>query len=316
MKILVTGASGFVGQHLLRDLSSHSVVGTAHRGAKEKLRPLEISDAAAVGDLVRETRFEVCFHLAGIASVDVFTENPQGSFRVNTEGWLNVLEAFKKFAPGALMVLVSSAQVYGNVSAGALPITEDASLKPENVYSVSKCTCEWLAKSYWENFGLRVLILRPFNHAGPGQSASFVCSSLAKQIAQIEAGLTEPVIRAGNLASRRDFTDVRDITRAYAMAIDRCKEGIPYNICSGRAVAIEEILERLLKLAGIAKRVKIESVHKRDSDPEVFYGNYEKFGQATGWAPQIPLEKTLQDTLDFWREQVRSKKGASTRAPV
>ena len=316
MKILVTGASGFVGQHLLRELTSYNVVGTTHRGRLEKLtadfprvtfRTLDILDFKAVENLVREIRPDACLHLAGISSVDSFAADTRECFRINTEGWMNLLETFRKFSPQSTIVLISSAQVYGNVPAARLPITENAPLSPENFYSLSKGTCEGLAKTYGENFGMRVLILRPFNHVGPGQSTSFVCSSLAKQIAQIAAGLAEPVIRAGNLSSRRDFTDVRDIARAYVLAVSKCKETLPYNICSGKAVSIQEILERLIALGGVKVRVQTESALKRESDPEISYGSCEKFHRATGWVPQIPLEKTLQDTLSYWREQIRIK---------
>ncbi len=324
MRILVTGASGFVGQHLLRELSSDSVVGTVYRGDRVALaaqfpnvafRALDIADGKAVDALVREVQPELCFHLAGVSSVDLFRTHVAESFRINTEGWLHVLEAFKKFAPKATLVLISSAQVYGQVAASQLPITESAPMQPGNFYAVSKGACEWLAKNYGEHFGLRVIILRPFNHVGPGQSTSFVCANLAKQIAEIEAGIAEPVLRAGNTANKRDFTDVRDIVRAYVLAARKCKEGIAYNICSEKAVAISDIQERLLAMAHVKTRIKSETALKRDADPENFYGNCERFRKATGWAPHIPLDKTLEDTLNYWRAQVTSK-GVSNRASV
>ena len=324
MKILVTGASGFVGQHLLRSLSDHRIVATAHKSALQGLKSrfpdvaffqVDVLDSHAVEKLVRETQPDACFHLAGIASVDVFQSHPKECFRTNVEGWLNVLEAFKKEAPKAVLILISSAQVYGEVPAASLPTTESAPFVPGNFYSVSKASCEWLAGSYARTYGMRIRILRPFNHIGPGQSTSFVCSSLAKQIAQIQAGLIEPVIHAGNVQSKRDFTDVRDITRAYALALSKCQDGETYNICSGKAIAVEEILQKCCALAGVKIRVEVDSGLVRDADPKAFYGSFEKFHRATGWGPEIPLDQTLRDTLDYWKKQIRQE-GASSHAAV
>lgn len=324
MNILVTGASGFVGRHLLPALSGHRVTGTTRKEDPEKLKAffsaadfvgLDIEDARAVEEVVRKVRPDACFHLAGVASVDEFARRPKECFRINVEGWLNVLEAFKKHAPTAAIALVSSAQVYGDVPAARLPLTEQAQVAPGNFYAISKASCEWLAGSYAQTAGMRFRILRPFNHIGPGQSVSFVCSSLAKQVAQIQAGLAEPVLHAGNLRSKRDFTDVRDIVRAYALALEKCEDGQAYNICSGKTVAVQEILDRLCSLAGVKVQVQSDPALKREADPKDFYGDSGKFRRATGWAPDISIEQTLRDTLEYWKKQIRQE-GTSFHAAV
>lgn len=305
-------------------LSGHRVTGTIFKATPQELKAaypgadftlLNIEDACAVEELVRVIRPDACIHLAGVASVDDFNRRPKECFRANVEGWLNVLEAFKKHAPKAALLLISSAQVYGDLPASRLPVTEEAPVAPGNFYAVSKAACEGLAGTYAHTAGLRVRILRPFNHIGPGQSISFVCSSLARQVARIQAGMAEPVVHAGNMASRRDFTDVRDVVRAYALALEKCEDGQTYNICSGMAVTVEEVFEKLCALAGVKARVQSEAERMRKADPKDFYGDSGKFRRVTGWAPEIPLEQTLRDTLEYWKKQIRQE-GTSFHATV
>ncbi len=314
MNILVTGASGFVGRHLLPLLSSHRVTGTVGKTSQRDMRDkfpgvdvvaMDLQDAAAVEKTVARLRPDACFHLAGVSSVDVFHQRVAESFRINAEGWLHLLEAFRRHAPAAKILLISSAQVYGSVPAEQMPIRETQPLSPDNFYSVSKAACEGLAKCYALNYAMQIVTIRPFNHIGPGQSASFVCSSLARQIAALPADADGAALQAGNLQSERDFTDVRDIVRAYVLALENGKPGEAYNVCSGKAVSIENVFQRMLELSGIKTPVSIEHTHRRSMDIPSFFGSCEKLRRQTGWAPAIPLDQTLRDTLDYWKEERR-----------
>ncbi len=294
----------------MAQLRSHAVTGTAHRADLEKLKELfpgvefcslDVCDGPSVRNLIRRTKPDICFHLAGIASLDEFARQPNESMRVNVEGWIHVLEAFKQEANTAKILFISSAQVYGDVPEKRLPVTEEERMEPGNFYSVSKSTCEQLARIYRDNESMNITVLRPFNHIGPGQSTSFVCSSLAKQIARIAAGQSAPVVQAGNMTTRRDFTDVRDVARAYVLAAGAGVDFGPYNICSGEAIGVAEIFERLQVLAGVRAEVKSENALIRKADQKVMLGSAEKFCRATGWKPEISLDTTLRDTLDYWK---------------
>ncbi len=314
MNILVTGSSGFVGQHLLPLLASHRVTGTVGKSSARDMRSkfpgvdfvaMDLQDAAAMERTVAQVKPDACFHLAGVASVDVFHQRVAESFRINAEGCLHLLEAFRKHAPAARLLLISSAQVYGAVPRENMPLRETARLNPDNFYAVSKASCEGLAKCYARNYGMPIVTMRPFNHIGPGQSASFVCSSLARQIAALPADADGTTLQAGNLQSERDFTDVRDIVRAYVLALEKGRPGEVYNVCSGKVVSIEKVFQRMLELSGIKTPVAIEHTHRRSMDIPLFFGSCEKLNRVTGWAPSIPLDQTLRDTLNYWKEERR-----------
>jgi len=308
VKILVTGATGFVGRHLCRRLLEvdHQVVGTAlfEREVAASTHPTVVCDVTretAVADLVRDVAPDAIVHLAAIASVPAASADAECAYRVNVGGTATLLEAMATHAPAATFLAISSAEVYGKVTPADLPLRETQTLAPASVYAETKAAVEALADIYAGQ--LRIVVLRPFSHIGPGQDPHFVASSFAKQIADIEAGRAEPVLHVGNLEARRDFSDARDVVEAYRLAIDACESHTPYNICSGNAVAIQDVLDGLLALTDADIRVEQDPARLRASDVPVLEGCADKFTAATGWAPRIPFAQTLADTLDYWRKR-------------
>jgi GDP-4-dehydro-6-deoxy-D-mannose reductase len=310
VRALVTGAGGFAGRHLVRRLlgCGWEVTGTAlteqeMADAECPMIRCDVTEAAAVEAAVEQARPQAVIHLAAVAFVPDARRNPGLAFRVNVLGTQHLLESVQSHAPRATVAVVSSAAVYGAVPSAAQPIREDQPVAPADVYAVTKAAVEALARACAER--VRVIILRPFNHIGPGQSAEYVASSFARQIAEAEAGLAEPVLRVGDLEARRDFTDVRDVAEAYRLAVERCRPNTPYNICSGRAVAIGELLERLVAQSRCPVRVEQDPDRMRPSDVPLLHGSPERFASETGWRPQLDLEQTLTAVLEDWRERLR-----------
>jgi GDP-4-dehydro-6-deoxy-D-mannose reductase len=289
--VFVTGGSGFVGRHLVALLDG---------AVAPERAELDLLDAEAVRRAVAAAAPERVFHLAALASVGRSWEEPQTVLRDNLAMTVNVLNALRDEAPDAVLVFVSSSEIYGPPE--RLPVTEDAPLRPQNPYAVSKAACDLLAGQYADAHGLRVVRVRAFNQAGPGQSDEYVVGTIARQVAAAEAaGADTAVIRTGNPDSARDFTDVRDTVRAYVSA-----SSLPagaYNVCSGEATKVRTLVE----LAGRAARVEVR--HEVDADrvrshdvPEV-RGSAERLVEASGWRPEIPLEQTVADAIDYWRER-------------
>jgi GDP-4-dehydro-6-deoxy-D-mannose reductase len=244
------------------------------------------------------------YHLAAIAHVPTSYRDPRLTFEVNLYGSLNLFEVVKLISRDIKVLYVGSASEYGDVREEKIPINEDVLLRPVDPYSVSKASTDLLAYQYFKSFDMHIVRVRPFNHIGPRQSPDYVVSSFAKQIAEIEKSLKEPVITVGNLEAKRDFTDVRDMVRAYWLALQKGEPGEVYNICSGKAVSIQEVLDKLLKLSD--KEIKIEQdvERLRPADIPLSLGDSTKFRKKTGWKPGIPFEKTLRDTLDYWSGKV------------
>jgi len=314
--VLVTGISGFVGRHLAVLLSRRAgldVHGTilsadevpqADRLPGVKLTECRLEVRSRVEAVVRRTKPSVVYHLAAQSSVPRSLSDPEGTFSSNVMGTLHLLEALRSTPHLRALVLISSAEVYGIVPESALPLTEDRNLDPTNPYACSKACADLLGAQYFKTFSVPVIRLRPFNHIGPGQADAFAASSFARQIAEIEAGVRAPKILVGNLEGRRDFTDVRDIVRAYTLAADGCVPGEVYNICSGKAVRIGDVLDKLLALSSQKVEVAQDPKLMRPSDLPVLLGDCSKFKAATGWSPEIPLAQTLRDLLDYWRGRV------------
>jgi len=226
-------------------------------------------------------------------------------------GQVNILEAVRRIGLKARIQLACSSEEYGMVHPDELPIKETNPLRPLSPYAVSKVTQDMLGYQYWMSWKVDCVRTRGFNHEGPRRGEVFVMSNFAKQIAAIEAGLHEPVIRVGNLDAVRDFTDVRDIVRAYWLAATRGEPGEVYNLASGRGITIREMLDRLLAMSRVEVRVETDPARLRPSDVEVLLGDASKFRAATGWEPHIPLDQTLADSLDYWRGRL-----AAGRVPV
>jgi GDP-4-dehydro-6-deoxy-D-mannose reductase len=288
----VTGGGGFAGEHLLRLLP----------GAVAPSRgELDLLDVAAVRAAVRESRPAAVFHLAALASVKRSWESPSDTLLANLRMTVNLLEAVRAEAPEAAVVLASSGEVYGPPE--RLPVTEDAPLRPQNPYAVSKAACDLLAGQYVDAFGLRIVRTRAFNHAGPGQSAEYVVGTLTRQVAEAEvAGAGEVVLRTGNPDSARDFTDVRDVVRAYRAAAE-LPAGV-YNVCSGRATTVRELVDLLRRVSDLPVRHEIDPARVRAHDVPELRGSPVRLRAACGWQPEIPLERTVADALEAWRREL------------
>jgi GDP-4-dehydro-6-deoxy-D-mannose reductase len=294
--VLVTGGGGFAGRHLVALL--------AGRG-EERVAPsrgeLDLLDAAAVRSAVLSARPRTVFHLAALASVGRSWEEPGPPLLQNLEMTLNVLEAVRLEVAEAVVLMASSGEVYGAPS--RLPVDEDAPLRPQSPYAVSKAACDLLGGQYADAHGLRVVRTRAFNHAGPGQSDDYVVSTLARQVAEAElAGRGEVVLRTGNVESRRDFTDVRDVARAY-VAASELDAGV-WNVCSGQSRSVAELIEVLRQCAEIPVRHEVDPERVRAHDVPEIRGSAERLRAATGWEPEIPLERTVRDALEDWRERL------------
>lgn len=314
MRALVTGASGFAGSHLCEHLLGQpggevyavclAACSTENLDpVRERLTILsgDLLEASWAAEIVAQVRPEAVFHLAALSSPQASFVDPWGTLANNIAVQLHLFEAIRQAGIDPVVLVVGSGEEYGMVRPAEVPVDEDTPLRPANPYAVSKVTQDYLALQYHISYGLRTVRVRPFNHIGPRQALGFVTSDFAHQIAEIEAGRRPPVVRVGNLAARRDFTDVRDIVRAYSLAVTRGEPGAVYNIGSDTAVSIEEILGCLLRLSSAAIRVETDPARMRPSDVPLLVCDSARFRQRTGWAPHIPLEQSLRDILDYWR---------------
>lgn len=261
----------------------------------------DLVDATSLVRVIEACQPDVIFHLAASSSVASSWSTPAEMMQVNALGTLHLLEAVRQLDLDARVVLACSAESYGQVAAERLPISEDEPFHPVSPYAVSKATIDLLAYQYFQTFRLQTVRLRLFNHVGPGQSARFVISGFAHQIAEIEAGRQPPVIQVGNLDAKRDFVDVRDVVRAYVMAAVQAQPGEAYNVASGRAISIREALDRLLALTDSVVDLVFDPARLRPSDIDLLVGDAGRLQAATGWRPEIELSQTLADTLDYWR---------------
>jgi GDP-4-dehydro-6-deoxy-D-mannose reductase len=297
MRAFVTGGHGFVGPWLVRHLEAQG---------DEVTSPdleVDITDAASIGAAIGDARPDAVYHLAALANVSDSWQNPARTFEVNATGTLHVLEAARRVEPHPRVLLVASAEVYGSVAPDRLPIAEDTPLRPVTPYAASKVAAEFLGLQAHLGFGVPVVRARAFNHVGPAQSGTFVVSDLARRIAEAERdGAT--VLRVGNLSARRDFTDVRDVVRAYRLLVEGGEAGEVYNVCSGRAIAIDELAHRLLDLAGVELTLEVDPDLMRPVDVPVSLGDNTRIRDAVGWEPTVPLDDTLRDVLAEWRGRV------------
>ncbi|OGH37520.1 MAG: hypothetical protein A3B44_02915 [Candidatus Levybacteria bacterium RIFCSPLOWO2_01_FULL_38_21] len=313
--ILITGISGFAGSFLAEYLvlqnkgkisgtylEEQSLKNVEKIKTKIDLFKLNLIDEKKVLDIVRETKPDFIFHLAALTSPKASFDNPFETIKNNVRAQLNLLEAVRKLKYlNTRILIVSSAEVYGIVEKKDLPIDEDTKLMPASPYAVSKITQDFLGLQYFLSHSLKIIRVRPFNHIGPRQSSHFVVASFAKKIAEIEKKKTEPILLTGNLESKRDFTDVRDMMQAYVLAIEKGKKGDVYNIGSGKSYTIFGILNKILSLSKTKIKVKLDKSLLRPSDNPDLLCNRTKFTNLTGWEPKIPIDKTLKDTLDYWR---------------
>jgi len=270
---------------------------------------LDVRDPARLAAAVAQARPDAIIHLAALSSVADSMREPAACFRVNFLGTRNLLAAAERGAPKARLLLVGSADEYETTHPEAAPYREETGLRPRSPYARTKAAAELLGGLAAER-GLDVVRVRSFNHTGAGQSERFVTSSFARQVARIEAGLQEPVMRVGNLDSVRDFLDVEDVVEAYLRLLDPAVPAAVYNVASGRPVAVRELLELLLELAGVEARIEVNPEFFRPTDQLV--GDATRLHEATGWEPKIPLRRTLATLLDYWRGEIRREQAAAT----
>jgi GDP-4-dehydro-6-deoxy-D-mannose reductase len=264
---------------------------------------IDLTQRPAVDRLIRRVRPARVFHLAALSSVADSWKDPGRTLSNNAGAEANLLNALIRLDPMPRTLVVGSADEYGQPGTSS-PLTEETPLRPLTPYGVSKVAQDLLALQYHLSHGLPVVRVRPFNHIGPGQSPHFAISSFAQQIARIEAGRRPARLRVGNLKPRRDFTDVRDIVRAYRLAIDEGRPGEVYNIGSGRAVSLREVVDRLLRMSRAPITVQVDPARTRAVEPTAYVCDPRKFRRRTGWRPLISLDQTLHDTLEYWRAQV------------
>jgi GDP-4-dehydro-6-deoxy-D-mannose reductase len=306
-EILVTGAAGFAGSHLLDLLaaSGADVVAWHRPGGKPprhvpqtRWEAVDLLDAAQVADAIARRRPSAVYHCAGAAHVGRAWDSTEATFATNVRGTHHLLQALEREGVGARVLVPSSALVYATSD---VALDENHPLAPASPYGLSKLAQEMLASR--TNGALAVTIARPFNHVGPRQDPYFAASGFARRIADIEQGRWAPEISVGNLEARRDLTDVRDTVRAYRLILERGVPGRPYNVCTGRAIAIHELLDHLLARARVPITVKVDPARYRPNDTPVLLGDPSRLRDELGWMPAIPLEQTLDDLLAYWRER-------------
>jgi GDP-4-dehydro-6-deoxy-D-mannose reductase len=296
MRAFVTGGAGFVGHHLRQHLESLGDQVTSVD------REVDVADPAAIGSAVATAGPEVIYHLAALSHVGESWEFPAEVLRVNVLGTAGVLSAARALPDPPVVLAISSAEVYGSVGAADLPIDESTPMRPLSPYAASKAAAEQLALQAWRGYGQPVIVVRPFNHVGPGQAPTFAVSALAKRIVEAQKN-GAPSVPVGTLSARRDYTDVRDVVRAYrSLALDGTA-GETYNVCSGVDVAVSEVAKRLCELAGADVELVSDPSLVRSVDLPVLRGDCTRLAEATGWRPEIPLDDTLADVLAFWRER-------------
>jgi len=321
MNVLITGITGFVGSHLAEyclTIPGIEIFGTVfshHLGdelkriehIKDKITLLEcnLQNRVAVQRVMEKVRPDKIFHLAAQSFVPTSWQSPEDTLFNNIMSELNIFEAVRELKINPIIQIPGSSEEYGLVYENELPIKEENPLRPLSPYGVSKVAQDNLACQYYYSYGLKTVVTRAFNHEGPRRGEQFVTSNFAKQIALIEKRKREPIIYVGNLEAKRDYLDVRDVVDAYWLATEKCKFGEPYNICSGKAWKIKGVLDILLSKSTV-KDIKIEQdpARMRLSDIPVLLGDCTKFKNQTGWESKIPFEKTLEDTLNYWREVI------------
>lgn len=317
MKVLITGITGFVGSHLAEYLLAKGgidIYGIERwrskqeniEHVKEKIRFIEcdIKDASSIERVVREIKPDKIFHLAAQSFVPTSFNVPAETLSNNIISQLNIFEAVRNNGINTWIQLAGSSEEYGMVYPEETPIKEGNPLRPLSPYGVSKVGQDLLGYQYYQSYKLKIVRTRGFNHTGPRRGHVFVESNFAKQIAMIEKGKQKPVISVGNLEAQRDYTDVRDMIKAYWLSTEKCEPGEVYNICSGKSWTIKQVLDILLSYSKIKVEVKQDPARMRPSDVMILLGDNSRFSKATGWKPEIPFETTMLDLLNYWRERV------------
>ena len=318
MRVLITGITGFAGSHLAEYiLAKHPDVrvfgfvrwrsrmdNIVHIQDKVELHEADIKDVISLKKALADVKPDRIFHLAAQSFVPASWKLPAETFAINAIGQINLFEALLSLKLNPKIHIAGSSEEYGHVNPDEVPMKETNPLRPLSPYAVSKVAQDLLAYQYFKSYGMKTIRTRGFNHTGPRRGDVFVTSNFAKQIAEIEKRKKEPVIHVGNLEAKRDFTDVRDIVRAYWLAAEKGVDGEVYNVGTGKAMAMKEMLDILLSLSKAKVKIKVDPERLRPSDVPILLSDSSKFVSLTGWKPQIPLEQTFKDLLNYWRERV------------
>ena len=318
MKILITGITGFAGSHLADyildnhpDVQVHGLV--RWRSRMENILHIEDRIFLTEGDLKDMVSMKKClaevqpdriFHLAAQSFVPTSWKCPAETFAINAVGQIHLFEAVLSLGISPRIQIAGSSEEYGHVNSDEVPMKETNPLRPLSPYAVSKVAQDLLGWQYFRSYGLDIVRTRGFNHTGPRRGEVFICSNFAKQIVEIERGKREPVIHVGNLEAKRDFTDVRDIVRAYWLSLEKGEQGEVYNLGTGKTYSMQEILDMLLDISQIDVKIEVDPDRLRPSDVPVLLSDSSKFRKLTGWEPIIPFRQSLQDLLDYWRERI------------
>jgi len=325
MRVLITGITGLIGSHLadyLLTLPEVDVVGLKRWRADDRtIRHLrsqielvegDIEDAYSVAAIVERVRPDRIFHLAAQSYPSESWAAPATTIQTNLLGTLHVLEAARRYVPQAKLHIAGSAAAYGLIRPDEVPIGEDRPLRPLSPYGVSKAAQEMLGYQYAHNYGMPVFLTRSFIHIGARQDSRTSAQTFARQVAEAEHGLQPPVVRVGNLEPRRDYLDVADVVRGLWALLEHGAPGEVYNLCSGQAPQIRELLDIYLGLAGVPLAVEVDPARLRPADEPILLGDNSKLRRDTGWQPEVPLAESLRRILDYWRERVEDR-SANTR---
>ena len=310
MKALIIGGAGFVGNYLIehckRDWqwSVHvtKMPNETIANPDVSIHDLDILEKKEITALLRTVRPDYIFHLAAQSSVAVSWKNPALTVDVNVKGSINVLEAIRELDYSPRILLIGSGEEYGHILPGETPISERNTPRPGNIYAATKACQNMIGAIYAKAYQMQIMMVRAFNHIGPNQSPLFVVADFCRQVAEIEAEMRPPVIHVGNLAAKRDFTDVRDVVRAYALLIQKGEPGETYNVGSSHAVSIEEVLTQILSLSAKQIQVSVDPDRLRPVDIPIIEADITKLREVTNWTPAIPLQQTLEETLNYWRQ--------------
>lgn len=309
-KVLIIGVNGFVGAHLSNELlkSGYECYGTdlniSNLNNKNiKLFKLDILDKTMILDILNDIKPNYIINLAAISSVKLSWSIPQKTFDVNVNGTINILESVKELKLKSRILLIGSSEQYGKIDYSKA-VSEKSELNALNPYGISKATQEKVAAMYINTYGLDVMMVRAFNHIGPGQGKGFVVPDFASQLVDIEKGNLEPVIRVGNLSAERDFTDVRDVVRAYRVILEKGKSGEVYNVGSGNAISIQMVLDKLIKNCNVEVQVEIDSNKLRPVDTPKIECNNTKLKDQTGWRAVYSIDESLKDIIEYWRTKL------------
>jgi GDP-4-dehydro-6-deoxy-D-mannose reductase len=315
VRILITGAGGFAGRHLLNHLITQqptaTLFGTVYKLEKQHQLPdavktvaIDLRDESAVYQMLADIRPDVIYHLAAQSSPSRALDSIWSTLETNIRSQLNLFESCIRLNLTPRILITTSGEIYRCDAPDLIPLNEDVELLPESPYALSKIMQDLMGLQYFISHQMPIIRARPFNHTGPGQAASFVAPDFALQIARIEANLQEPIMKVGNLSAKRDFSDVRDVVRAYALLIEKGKAGEAYNIASNTAHSIQYILNTLLSFTNVNIDVHLDTAKLRPVDIPLKQGDYSRLQQLTGWQPMIPLETTLRDLLEDCRQRV------------